>query len=78
MKKIPVVGDIMNEPGFMEEARTEAGGYDYWLAFAPLQVLRDKGFAVTGAFADPTEDRTARFTVGDTRPTAAKLLMWID
>jgi poly-gamma-glutamate synthesis protein (capsule biosynthesis protein) len=32
-----------------------------------LQVLRDKGFAVTGAFADPAEDRVARFTLGDTR-----------
>ncbi len=42
MKKITVLGDIMNEPGFMEEARTQAGGYDYYPALAPLQGLLDE------------------------------------
>ena len=136
MKKITILGDIMNESNFMAEAVKQDGGYDYYPAFAPLkglldeadyrianletplageealysqniydfntpdsmmdtlqrlgidalsfannhtfdrgeagilrtlQVLRDRGFAVTGAFADPTEGRVARFTLGDTR-----------
>ena len=136
MKKITILGDIMNEPGFMNEAVTKDGGYDYYPAFAPLKglldeadyrianletplagaealysqnifefntpdamadalkrlgiealsfannhsfdrgeagllrtvrVLRDKGFAVTGAYEDPDRDRIAYFTLGDTR-----------
>ncbi len=136
MKKITVLGDVMSEPLFLEEARREDGGYDYYPAFAPLKdlldeadyrianletplageealysrtifdfnapdaladalgrigidalsfannhafdrgeegilrtlrVLRERGFAVTGAYDDTTSDRVARFALGDTR-----------
>ncbi len=136
MKKITILGDIMNEPVMLEQARMADGSYDYYPAFAPLQklldeadyrianletplageealytqnifqfntpdsimdalkklgfealsfannhtfdrgqagmlrtvkVLKENGFAVTGAYEDPTSDRIAYFTVGDTK-----------
>ena len=42
MKKITVIGDIMNEPVMLEEARQADGSYDYYPAFAPLQGLLDE------------------------------------
>ena len=42
MKKITVLGDVMSEPLFLEEARREDGGYDYYPAFAPLKALLDE------------------------------------
>ena len=136
MKKITILGDIMNEPVMLAEAKKADGSYDYYPAFAPLQklmdeadyrianletplageeagwtanifqfntpdtiadalkklgidalsfannhtfdrgqagmlrtlkVLKEKGFAVTGAFEDPKKDRIAYFTLGDTK-----------
>ncbi len=136
MKKITVLGDVMNEPLFLNEALREDGTYDYCPAFAPLKslmdeadcrianletplagegalysrtifdfnapdsladalrrlgidalsfannhafdrgeegilrtlkVLRERGFSVTGAYADPEEDRVARFEAVGTR-----------
>ena len=136
MKKITILGDIMNEPVMLAEAKKADGSYDYYPAFAPLQkmldeadyrianletplageealytqnifqfntpdsitdalkklgfdalsfannhtfdrgqagmlrtlkVLKEKGFAVTGAFEDPKKDRIVYFTLGDTK-----------
>ena len=136
MKKITILGDIMNEPVMLEQAKMPDGSYDYYPAFAPLQklldeadyrianletplageeavytpnifqfntpdsitdalkklgfeglsfannhtfdrgqagmlrtlkVLKENGFSVTGAYEDPTKDRIAYFTLGDTK-----------
>ena len=42
MKKITILGDIMNEPVMLNEARMDDGTYDYYPAFAPLQKLLDE------------------------------------
>ncbi len=136
MKKITILGDIMNEPVMLNDAKMADGSYDYYPAFAPLKglldeadyrianletplageevlysqnifefntpdsmadalkklgidalsfannhtfdrgqagmlrtlkVLKEKGFAVTGAFEDPEKDRIAYFDLDGTR-----------
>lgn len=61
MKKITVIGDIMCEPPFFVQSKTETG-YDFHFAFEPLRGLLSEADLVIGNLETPLAGEEAGYT----------------